>query len=60
MASTARAPPGSPPPLAAVSLTGPLIFTPIETPEGHRFQVTGEAGLGSVLGNSMTGVPNRI
>ncbi len=41
-------------------LTGPMMFTPIDTPEGRRFQVTGEAGLGSVLGFSIEGVPNGI
>jgi hypothetical protein len=41
-------------------LTGPMVFTSIETPEGRRFQVTGEAGLGSVLGFSIEGVPNGI
>ena len=41
-------------------LTGPLMFTPIDTPEGRRFQVTGQAGLGSVFGISITGVPKGI
>jgi hypothetical protein len=40
-------------------LTGPLVFTPIDTPEGPRFQVTGEASLGKVFEFS-AGVPNGI
>jgi site-specific DNA recombinase len=41
-------------------LTGPLMFTPIDTQEGRRFQVTGQAGLGSVFGISIAGVPKGI
>jgi site-specific DNA recombinase len=41
-------------------LTGPLLFTPIETPDGRRFQVTGEGQLGSVIGSSIAGVPKGI
>jgi site-specific DNA recombinase len=39
-------------------LTGPLVFSPLKTQEGPRFQVSGEAGLGSVF--TIDCVPNEI
>ena len=41
-------------------LTGPLLFTPIQTPQGPRFQISGEANVGNMLGISIEGVPNEI
>ena len=39
-------------------LTGPLLFTPIQTPQGPRFQISGEANVGNMLGISIDCVPN--
>ena len=39
-------------------LTGPLQFTPIQTPQGPRFQISGEANVGNMLGISIDCVPN--